>query len=141
MAVIFKLHHIGIVAPNLGAPVERFADRFGYSVKTGDIHDPVQQASVKFLEPDAESPYVEFVAPDNPQSRLNRMAQRGGRLHHLCYSTDNIDAACEELRAKGLSLVRAPAAATAFAGRRIAWLMGRDELLFELVETGSESEL
>ena len=44
-----------------------------------------------------------------------------------------------EMELKKLFLLQAPLSATAFQGRRIAWLMGRDGIPVELVEAGSDS--
>jgi hypothetical protein len=38
-------------------------------------------------------------------------------------------------------IIAAPVPAVAFNGRRIAWLIGRDKLLTELVERGADAEL
>jgi len=45
------------------------------------------------------------------------------------------------LRSGGFFLIAAPVPAVAFDGRRIAWLLGRDRSLVELVERGPEGSL
>ena len=44
-------------------------------------------------------------------------------------------------RFEGLHLVSAPVQATAFGGRQVAWFMGADGVLIELLERGAEGEL
>jgi methylmalonyl-CoA/ethylmalonyl-CoA epimerase len=67
--------------------------------------------------------------------------KKGGGTHHVCYAVEDIDAACADLRRHGMSLIRTPVSAAAFRGRRIAWLMGRDRMLTELVEEGPVGEV
>jgi|SRR5579884_179526 len=136
-----RLHHVGILVKDIPQAASDYIRRFGYEARTEIIHDPVQTAYVQFLRLPGESSYIEFVAPDRPESKLSNALRKGGGLNHLCYSTSDIEAACKQLRAEGLILLQAPVAAVAFSGRRIAWLMGRDALPIELVERGGDGEL
>ncbi len=136
-----RLHHVGIVMSELPDSAAPYVSRLGYESRSDVIHDPKQQSHVQFVALPGDDVYLEFVAPDGPQSRLNGALNKGGGLHHLCYSTDDIDSACASLRGDGMTLVRPPVAAVAFKGRRIAWLMGRDRILVELVERDPEGGL
>ncbi|HLV81960.1 MAG TPA: VOC family protein [Chthonomonadaceae bacterium] len=136
-----RLHHIGILVPDIPRAVADYCRRFGYQVRTEIVHDPVQTAYVQFLQLPGETSYIEFVAPDRAESKLSNALRKGGGLNHLCYATSDIETACQRLRADGLILLQAPVAAVAFSGRRIAWLMGRDALPIELVERGADGEL
>ncbi len=84
---------------------------------------------------------MELVSPDGPKSKLTNAANKGGGLNHLCYATEDIEAECARLRAAGLLLVAPPVSSVAFGGRRIAWLMGKNQVLFELVERGQGNAL
>ncbi len=132
----FALHHIGVAVPEIGAAASSYRERFGYEDESEIIHDPVQQAFVQFFRLPGEGVLLELVAPDGPESRLAGAVKNGTALHHWCYATDDIEAACAGLRGAGMTLVRAPVSAVAFGGRRIAWLMGRERILTELVEKG-----
>jgi methylmalonyl-CoA/ethylmalonyl-CoA epimerase len=136
-----RLHHVGILVGDIAESSALYARRFGYRCKTAVIHDPGQTAYVQFLELPGDRVYLELVSPDSPSSHLNNTLGKDRGFHHLCYSTADIDCACNGLRDAGMTLVRAPRKAVAFQGRRIAWLMGRDRRLTELVEEGSEGEL
>ena len=133
-----KLHHIGILVKDIAAAACAYAKRFRYEVRSPVIHDPVQTAYVQFLALPGDSSFVEFVSPDGPDSKLSNALRKGGGLNHICYSTETIDSTCEELGAEGMHLIQAPVPAVAFPGRRIAWLMGRDGVLTELVERGGD---
>jgi methylmalonyl-CoA/ethylmalonyl-CoA epimerase len=135
-----RLHHNGALVRDIPAATERYL-AIGYEKRTDVIHDPVQKAHVLFLRLPGDAVYLELIAPDGPESHLNAALDKGGGLHHLCYATDDIDAECARLRKTGMSLIRSPVPAVAFGGRRIAWLMGRDRVLTELVEAGGPGDL
>ena len=136
-----RLHHVGILVKDIPQAASDYSRRFGYDICTEIIHDPVQTAYVQFLKLPGESSFIEFVAPDRPESKLSNALRKGGGLNHLCYSTEDIEAACRQLRAEGLILLQAPVTAVAFSDRRIAWLIGRDGIPIEMVERGTEDEL
>lgn len=77
---------------------------------------------------------IELVAPDGPESKLRNAVEKGGGLNHICHSTDDIDAACEALQRAGMVIIHEPVPAVAVGGRRVAWLIGRDRVLTELIE-------
>jgi len=135
------LHHIGLAVANLESQSELYIKAFGYVARTEIIHDPIQTAYVQFLRLPGDSVYLEFVAPDGPRSKLTNAVNKGGGLNHLCYSTSDIEATCQELRKTGLLLLQAPVPAAAFNMRRIAWMQGLDRVLIELVERGKEGDL
>ena len=136
-----SLHHVGIAVTNVSAAAEAYVRRYGYSVRTPVIHDPVQTAYVQFLHLAGAPTYLELVMPDGPQSKLQKAIREGGGLNHLCYAVQDIDSACRRLRGEGMLLFCPPVPAAAFNGRPIAWLVGADKLLVELVERGRFDEL
>lgn len=114
-----------------------YVRRFGYEVTSEVIHDPVQTAYVQFLRLPGDLPYLELVMPDGPQSKLANALSQGGGVNHLCYTTEKIELACQELRRKGMCLIQQPVDAVAFPGQRVAWLIGRDRVPIELLEQRS----
>lgn len=135
------LHHFGIAVPQIEPAAELYVGRFGYTVESPIIHDPRQTAFVQFLRLPGDSIYLELVAPDGPESKLSASVKRGGGLNHLCYRVADIEETVRELREKQMTILCEPVAATAFPGRRIAWLMGRDLIPVELVEAGEPGQL
>ena len=136
-----SLHHVGVVVKDIGRSCDDYVTRFGFERRSEVIHDPLQTAYVQFLRFPGDASCVELVAPDGPESKLTRALARGGGLNHLCYATDHIEAAFKTMVGRGMRPVQAPVPAVAFPGRRIAWLIGRDLALVELVERGSAAEL
>jgi methylmalonyl-CoA/ethylmalonyl-CoA epimerase len=129
-----SLHHIGIAVPDVSRAADDYRRRLGCELEGDLVHDPVQTAFIQFLRFRGDSVLVELVAPDGPESRLGKAVAKGGGLNHLCYATDDIESACRSLREEGMMIIHEPTPAVAFGGRRIAWLMGPDRVLTELVE-------
>jgi methylmalonyl-CoA/ethylmalonyl-CoA epimerase len=125
---------VGYAVAAIEAVSEVYVTRFGYSVRTPVIHDPLQTALVQFLSFPGDHVYLEFVSPDGPQSRLTNAVRKGGGLNHLCFMADNLEKSTDCLVQRGMKLISPPQTAVAFAGRRICWLVGEDLLLIELVE-------
>ena len=128
------LHHIGYAVHSIPVAAETYCRTFGYTEATQIIHDPLQTALVQFLSLTGEPAFLELIAPDSPTSKLTQTAQKRPGLHHLCYTCGPIQQAIAHLRENGMLLFSDPKPATAFAGRPICWLMGKEGLLIELVE-------
>jgi methylmalonyl-CoA/ethylmalonyl-CoA epimerase len=135
-----RLHHVGYATAEIALAVETYVRRYGYERATEVIHDPKQTALVQFLKLPGEATYLEFVAPDGPKSKLMGVVRKGGGLNHLCYSAGALEEAIEHLEANGMKLFSDPKPAVAFAGRRICWLLGPDQLPIELVERRDDAD-
>jgi methylmalonyl-CoA/ethylmalonyl-CoA epimerase len=132
----FALHHIGVLVAEIEPAAQLYLARFGYQIASKIISDPIQTAYVQFLSLPGGANWLELVAPNGPTSKLMRALERGGGLHHLCYEVAQIELAGAQLREQAMLPLGAPAPATAFGGRRIAWFMDRAGTLVELVEQG-----
>jgi methylmalonyl-CoA/ethylmalonyl-CoA epimerase len=132
-----NLHHVGYAVGEIEPTASSYCKRFGYQACTPIIHDPLQTAYVQFFRLPGDQTYLEFVAPDGPNSKLSNAVARQITLNHLCFAVDDIEKATEDLRKTGMAVMSRPVPAVAFAGRRISWLMGRDSVPIELVERGS----
>lgn len=99
------------------------------------IHDPLQTVTVAFLYPRSPgNPTIELVEPAGSGSVVHKFLQRGGGLHHFCYEVDCLSRQLEFAKLNRDLIVRPPAQAAAFEGRRIAWIYTRNKLLVEYVE-------
>src|SRR5208283_373111 len=128
-----SLHHIGVTVGDVSEAAARYC-RLGYEPKTEIIHDPEQTVYAQFLKLPGDRAYLELVAPDREDSKLRGALRKGGGLNHVCFATEDIETACEQLCSQSFFLISSPVSAVAFHGRRIAWLMGPDRVLTELVE-------
>jgi methylmalonyl-CoA/ethylmalonyl-CoA epimerase len=136
-----RLHHVGYATKDILPIAESYIARFGYEPSTGIIHDPMQTALVQFLRLPGDQTYLELVAPDGPKSKLSSTVKRGVHLNHLCYISGPLEESIAHLEENGLKLFSDPKPAVAFAGRRICWLLGEDQLPIELVERHDEDDL
>jgi len=130
------LHHTGLLVKDVAQAAAHYVEVLGYRLESEPIDDPVQTARVQFLRLPGATHWLELVAPLGPESKLANALTKGGGLHHLCYEVADIVTATAHFRAAGCMVISEPVAAAAFPGRRIAWLMDRQRLLFELLEAG-----
>jgi methylmalonyl-CoA/ethylmalonyl-CoA epimerase len=135
-----RLHHVGYAVKAIEFIAAEYVARFGYEVSSPVIHDPKQTAFVQFLRLPGDAAYLEFVAPDGPDSKLANAAGKGRGLNHLCYSSGPLEATIAHLEETGMRLISEPTPGVAFAGRRICWLLGADPVPIELVERRDDSD-
>lgn len=136
-----KLHHLGFVVTSIKENGHSFACALGGTWDERIVFDPIQNVNVSFIQNhDPSDPLIELVEPAGPASPVSRFVQRGGGLHHLCYETPDLAAQLAVCKSLGTIVVRAPAPAVAFGGRRIAWALTRNKLLLEFLEAHSGRE-
>lgn len=132
----FRLQHVGVAVPALDPATDLLQSLFGYRVTSGPFDDPIQKVSVNFLtHGETDLAEIELIAPLTEDSPIRSMLSKsGGGAYHLCFETDDLDAALEFAKDRGCIIVSAPQPAVAFSGRRIAWIYTGTRQLFELVE-------
>jgi methylmalonyl-CoA/ethylmalonyl-CoA epimerase len=132
----FKLLHVGVAVSSLEPTTELLSSLFGYRVISGPFNDPTQRVKVSFLaKSNHDVAEIELIAPLSEDSPITSMlAKGGGAAYHLCFETSDIDQAITHAKNNGCILLGNPVPATAFQGRRIAWIYTRSRQLFELVE-------
>jgi methylmalonyl-CoA/ethylmalonyl-CoA epimerase len=131
------VHHTGIVVRQILDHYQRYMAHLFPGNKLGPIiHDPLQKAKVAFIY--TERGHIELVEPageDSPVKAISEKAQAG--YHHICLETSDLDGHLKLCRAAGQFIISPPTPAVAFDGRRIAFVMGRDHLLWELLESSA----
>jgi methylmalonyl-CoA/ethylmalonyl-CoA epimerase len=129
------LHHVGFVVASIADSAPQFAAVLDAEWDGVIIFDPLQSARVSFLRSKvASNPLLELVEPAGADSPVGKFLQRGGGLHHVCYQVSNLEEQLQRSRDKGALIVRGPAPAQAFGGRRIAWVFTPAKLLIEYLE-------
>lgn len=98
-----RLDHVGIVVHNIDESLKTFGDALGMTLlERRDA--PEQLVEAAFL--DGGNSTLELIAPTDTESGTARFLQnRGEGVHHVCYEVDDIQAALEELRSRGVRLV------------------------------------
>lgn len=133
----YRLHHIGLLVPQIEAAVALFEDVQGFVRETAIITDTIQTARVCFLRQAGQAPWLELVTPSGENGKLTEALRRGATPHHLAFEVANLSSAMAHLRARGYWLLDRPSPGAAFGGRLIAWLYSQDHGLTELVERGA----
>lgn len=138
MSPMFEtIHHTGFVVRDLAAAENRFA-ALGYTPRAETVEDDYQDAEIVFLKragSGSGEPLIELIRPRSEQSRVYEFAVKSKfRIHHVCYSTGNIEAAVKELTAQKFFQVTPVVEAPAIGGSLICFLFSRETGLFEIVE-------
>jgi methylmalonyl-CoA/ethylmalonyl-CoA epimerase len=101
--VLKKIHHVGVVVPNLEQGLKFWRDTLGlHLTKSATIEEQgVRAALLKVGESEIE--LLEAINPDGGVGKF--LARRGGGLHHVCFETDDVDRELDAARAKQLPLI------------------------------------
>ena len=130
-----KFHHLGVAVKDMNAGMRSYTDLFGYRLLSGPFDDPIQSASVCFMGTGREGDFVvELIAPLTEDSHVHSLLAKTSAAYHTCYEVTGMEQALADARAKGCLIVRQPAPAVAFDGRRIAWLFTPTRHLVEVLE-------
>ncbi len=132
------LHHIGILSNDIKREAQHLAESCGYVPASGEIVDEVQTARVMFLRPserEGGGAFLELVSPYGDKSKLKGSLKKNQKFHHVCFQSDDIFSDLKNFRSKGFFVLSEPVVASAFPGRKIAWVMDSNRNLFEIVES------
>ncbi|HPE36992.1 MAG TPA: methylmalonyl-CoA epimerase [Spirochaetales bacterium] len=101
--MIGKIDHIGIAVANLDQTLKLYTDVLGMSLHgTETVAD--QKVKVAFLPlGDSELELLESTDPEGPIAKF--IAAKGEGIQHIAFKVDNIEAALDEMRAKGIRLI------------------------------------
>ena len=129
-----RVDHVGIVVPNLQDYLD---NNLPYSLaqapRSEVFFDPCQKVNVIFLElQGARLEIIEPVGEDSPVAAI--AAKNRSCIHHVCLAVQDIEASCSDVERQGGFIVCPPVAAVAFEGRRVAFVVLRDGLVWELLE-------
>jgi|ERR1051325_2225279 len=98
-----KIHHIGIATNEISVAADVWDDLLGLQADhTEEVAGqkvrvcmlPVGDSRLELLEP---------MSPDSPISKF--LEKRGGGIHHIAVSVENIRATLRDLKAKGARLI------------------------------------
>ena len=131
---VLGIDHLGIAVPSLEAAVAAYR-ALGFTVQsTEDV--PTERVRVAFVP--AGGSRLELLEPTDADSTIARFLQKRSGLHHVCLLVEDIDAALDELRAKGVALIDQTPRPGA-GGTRVAFVHPKAAggVLLELKEKGS----
>ncbi|GDX55639.1 lactoylglutathione lyase [Methylophilaceae bacterium] len=129
-----KIHHIGIIVRNIQEHFKKHIKVILPHVSLGETTtDPLQQVKVAFIPIDGgQFELVEPLSESSPVMAL--LSSNTSGFHHVCFEVQNLDEKITQLKSQGVIIVSPPKPAAAFDGRKIAFVLTRDKLLWELLE-------
>ena len=103
LTMLKKIHHVGVVVPDLEQALKFWRDLLGLRLTKSAI---VQDQGVKAALLRAGESEIELLEPLNPDNGVGKfLARRGGGLHHVCFETEDVELELEAARAKGIQLI------------------------------------
>ena len=98
-----KIHHVGVVVPNLEQAMSFWRDLLGLRLtKSQTVQDQGVKAALLQVG-ESEIELLEPLSPDNGVGKF--LARRGGGLHHVCFETEDVERELEGAKAKGIQLI------------------------------------
>ncbi len=98
-----RIHHIGVVVPNLEEAYAFWRDSLGLEFTRSAT---IEEQGVKAALLKVGASEIELLEPLSPDNGVGKfLARRGGGLHHLCFETDDVERELEGARGKGLPLI------------------------------------
>ena len=98
-----KIHHVGVVVPNLEQAMSLWRDLLGLRLtKSQTVQDQGVRAALLQVG-ESEIELLEPLSPDNGVGKF--LARRGGGLHHVCFETEDVERELEGAKAKGIQLI------------------------------------
>jgi len=98
-----KIHHVGVVVPNLEQAMALWRDLLGLHLTKSQT---VQDQGVKAALLKVGATEIELLEPLSPDNGVGKfLARRGGGLHHVCFETEDVERELEGAKAKGIQLI------------------------------------
>jgi methylmalonyl-CoA/ethylmalonyl-CoA epimerase len=128
-----KIHHIGYLVDDINDSAMEFI-KLGFIKKGEIIEDTSRGIFILFL--DNNEYVVELIQTLNTDSPIYGLRKRyRNSPYHICFQTENLKKAIEELEMGGYTLFQPPQQAPAITGcPNVAFLMNQKIGIIELVE-------
>ena len=126
-----KIHHIGYLVKKMEQAKKTF-ESLGYQVEQDTVYDHIRKVDICFLNKDGCR--VELVSPASPDSVVAGLIKKYKNTpYHICYETDDYEAAYRELTASGFAAIDTPTPAPALRGRSVVFLTSPTVGMIELI--------
>lgn len=126
-------HHLGVAVADIKQSIRGFRG-FGWFWDGNIIDDEARNVTLAFLNRYDSDEILELVSPMNAMSKTLRDMKNVAAPYHICYEVKDIDKTIDILKGRKYTLTEKPAPAVAFESRRVAFMLGRDSGLIELLE-------
>lgn len=126
-----KIHHIGYLVKKIEKAKKTF-ETLGYLVEQDTVYDDIRKVDICFLVKDGYR--VELVSPYSEDSVVSGLLKKYKNTpYHICYETDDPEAAYRELTANGFAAIDTPTPAPALDGRNVVFLISPVIGMVELI--------
>ncbi len=132
--MIKKINHIGIAVGNLDEALKLYTEKLGLELKAIEV---VAEQKVKTAILTVGESKIELLESTDPSSAIARFIEKSGEgIHHLALEVDSIDAALQDLAAKGVVLIdQKPRKGVENTSIAFLHPKGTGRVLLELVES------
>ena len=98
-----QIDHVGVAVEDLDAAIALHEQTYGLALAHREV---VEEQGVEAVLLDVGESHVELLRPLQPDTAVGRfLASRGPGLHHVAYRVDDIEAALDALRDRGVQLI------------------------------------
>lgn len=132
------IDHLGIVVKSIDEGIKYWEEVFGYKQMTEVVINTRQKVKVVFIKKE-NSLLVKLIEPTDETSSVYRVARKGGGLHHLGFKCKDINEEIKRLKSLGLRVITSPQPGEAFENNQIAFLLGKQALNIELIDTDKKA--
>ena len=106
--MIGKLNHVGVATPSIDDSVKMYTEVLGATSVTDKWAMPEQGVWVCFVNlPNSQIELIEPYGDKSPITAFLEKNPRGGQ-HHVCFEVEDIIAARDEMKAKGVTVLGEP---------------------------------
>lgn len=130
--MIGRLNHVAVAVPDLTSAAARYRDLLGATVSAPHPQPEHGVTTVFVLLPNAKIELLEPLGDDSPIAAFLARHPEGG-IHHLCYEVDDVVAARDHLRGRGVRVLGGGEPKTGAHGKPVVFLHPKD-LLGTLIE-------
>jgi methylmalonyl-CoA/ethylmalonyl-CoA epimerase len=130
---ILKIDHLGIAVNSIEEGKGIWTDALGLAFEGAETVEEQKVTTAFFPVGESEVELLQSTSADGPVAKF--LAKKGEGIHHIAFRVENIDAALEELKAKGIRLIDEKPRQGA-GGKKIAFLHPKatNGVLVELCE-------
>lgn len=128
------IDHICFAVSNINEGIYYWNNVFDYTQMTRIVENRLQKVKVVFLMKE-DSLTIKLIEPLESNLSLRNFVKRGGGFHHVCFKCPNLNEKIDELKKKGLILLVQPQPGEAFNNNNIAFLLAKNGINIELIDT------
>ncbi|MCU0561407.1 MAG: methylmalonyl-CoA epimerase [Desulfobacterales bacterium] len=102
---ILKIDHLGVAVNSIAAGKNFWTDVLGLRFEGAETVAEQKVTTAFFPVGESEVELLESTAPDGPIAKY--LEKKGEGIQHIAFRVENLEAALEELKAKGIQLIDA----------------------------------